>query len=533
MEIIHHFWGYYMKISSWMKLFSSSLPVKSKKSTNQETEKNDSDLLTGMIEDDFIKIRKEFDGSSDFSYRKFKITTTYTAIILYLDGLVDMKRMESNILNPLLNQKEDLINKDHLTVKDIETEISSGKVKNGDTIQQIVDHLLIGGTTLLINGFNQALLISEQSWEQRSVQDPPSESVVLGPREGFTENIRTNTSMIRRRVKSTKLKLESLKLGNLSKTEVVITYIEGIAESSLIEEVRTRLKRIDIDAIEDSGYIVEFIEDSPFSLFPQVLQTERPDRVVGNILEGRVGILVENSPFGLVVPVTFFQMMNSPEDYYGRFMMASFIRLIRYLFLLIALLFPSIYIAVTTFHQELLPTNLLFSVAASREKTPFPAIVEAMLMEITFEALREAGLRLPKPIGSTVSIVGALVIGQAAVEAGIVSAPLVIVVAITGIASFMFPSYSLTGAIRLLRFIMMFLAAMLGFYGILLGVFFILVHLVQLQSFGVPYLAPVAPFNFNNLKDVFIRAPWWKMDKRPKQVGKRNLKRLGAQNRKN
>ncbi|QGQ48582.1 spore germination protein [Metabacillus sediminilitoris] len=515
-----------------MKLLNSTQQAISKKSPNQGTNINPNDLLTGMIEEDFYKIKRQMEGASDFSYRKFKFNT-YTAIILYLDGLVDMKRMESNIIDPLLNQSKDLLQKDDLTINEIEDEISSGKVKIANTIQQITDHVLAGGTVLLINSLTQSLLISEQSWEKRSVEEPASEAVVLGPREGFTENIRTNTSMIRRRIKSSNLKLESMKIGKLSKTEVVITYIEGIAESSLVEEVRTRLKRIDIDAIEDSGYILEFIEDKPYSVFPQVLQTERPDRVVGNLLEGRVSIIVENSPFALVVPVTFFQMMNSPEDYYGRFIMATFIRMIRYLFLHIALLFPSIYIAVTTFHQELLPTNLLFSVAASREKVPFPAIVEALLMEITFEALREAGLRLPRPIGSTVSIVGALVIGQAAVEAGIVSAPLVIVVSITGIASFMFPSYSMTGAIRLLRFIMMFLAAFLGFYGILLGVFFILVHLVQLRSFGVPYLAPLAPFNFNNMKDILIRAPWWKMNERPEQVGKSNLKRLGSQNRKN
>jgi spore germination protein KA len=337
--------------------------------------------------------------------------------------------------------------------------------------------------------------------------------------------------MIRRRLKTTKLKFESIKVGKLSKTEVVITYLDSIAQQSIVEEVRSRLHEINIDAIEDSGYILEFIEDNPYSLFPQVLQTERPDRVVGSLLEGRIGIIVENSPFALIVPVTFFQMMNSPEDYYGRFIMTSFIRFIRYLFLLVALLFPAIYIAVTTFHHELLPTNLLFSVAASREKVPFPAVIEALLMEITFEALREAGLRLPRPIGSTVSIVGALVIGQAAVEAGIVSAPLVIVVSTTGIASFMFPSYPLTGAIRLLRFLMIFLAATLGFYGILLGVLFILVHLVQLRSFGVPYLSPIAPFNFNNLKDIFVRAPWWKMNERPEQVGKRNLMRLGPRKR--
>ncbi|MGM0900388.1 MAG: spore germination protein [Bacillota bacterium] len=502
--------------------------LKYKQAQTKKVNKRENDLLAGVIEEDFYKIKRMFEGSSDFSYRKFKINTC-NAIILYVDGLVDMKSIENTVITPLLNQSEMLSKKDSLTIEDFEHEISSGKVTKGKTIQEIEDQLLVGVTVLLIDGFKQSIFISEQSWDKRSIKEPPSEAVVLGPREGFTENLRTNTSMIRRRIKSPQLKFESMSLGTLSKTEVVITYVEGIVETSLIEEVRSRLKRIKIDSIEDSGYIIEFIEDNPYSVFPQVLQTERPDRVVGNLLEGRAGIIVENSPFALVVPVTFFQMMSSPEDYYGRFIISTFTRLIRYLFLQIALLFPSIYIAVTTFHQELLPTNLLFSVAASREKVPFPALVEAFLMEITFEALREAGLRLPRPIGSTVSIVGALVIGQAAVEAGIVSAPLVIVVAVTGIASFMFPSYSMTGSIRLLRFAIMLLAGTLGFYGILLGIFFILVHLVQLRSFGIPYLAPVAPFNFNNMKDVLIRVPWWKMNKRPEQTGKRNEKRLSQQ----
>lgn len=484
--------------------------------------------LTGNLEEDFHRIKQLFEGAADFSFREIKINAHYTSNILYLNGLVNVERMEFHVIHPLLKANEKLPKHAEITINDIKGVLSSAQVRQGATFQEVIDQILAGGTILLMNGSKTALFISEQSWEQRSVDEPVSEAVVLGPREGFTENIRTNGSMIRRRLKTTKLKFEYMKLGSLSQTEVMITYLEDIAQHSIVEEVRSRLKRIEIDSIEDSGYIVEFIEDQPFSLFPQVLQTERPDRVVGNLLEGKVGILVANSPFALIVPVTFFEMMNSPEDYYGRFIMTSFIRFIRYLFLAVALLFPSIYIAVTTFHHELLPTNLIFSVAASREKVPFPAVIEALLMEITFEALREAGLRLPRPIGSTVSIVGALVVGQAAVEAGIVSAPLVIVVATTGIASFMFPSYALTGAIRLLRFFMIFLAATLGFYGILLGIFFISVHLVKLRSFGVPYMAPIAPFHFNNLKDIFLRAPWWKMNERPHETGKRNLKRLSS-----
>ncbi|WP_449539053.1 spore germination protein [Ferdinandcohnia sp. Marseille-Q9671] len=495
-------------------------------------EQNNEKNLTGNLQEVGKEIKRLFEGAADFSYREFTFNEGNTAMIIYLDGLIDIEKIELHVITPLtkVNTSED--ERKTLEVDHVLEKLSSANVKLGDTLQAVIDQILVGNTVLLIDGITKAIFVSEQLWEQRSVKEPVSEAVVMGPREGFTENIQTNMSMVRRRLKTPELKFEGMEIGKLSKTSVMITYLENIAQSSVVEEVRTRLKQIDIDSIEDSGYIVEFIEDNPYSVFPQVLQTERPDRVVGNLLEGKVGIIVENSPFALIVPVTFFQMMNSPEDYYGRYIMSSFIRFIRYLFLFVALLFPSIYIAVTTFHVELLPTNLLFSVAASREKVPFPAVVEALLMEITFEALREAGLRLPRPIGSTVSIVGALVIGQAAVEAGIVSAPLVIVVSTTGIASFMFPNYPLTGAIRLLRFLMIFLAATLGFYGILLGVFFILVHLVQLRSFGVPYLAPMAPFNLNNMKDIFIRVPWWKMDERPEQTGKRNRKRLGVRQRK-
>lgn len=513
----------------WKKNFTSKIQNVNQDKLQVPTVK---EYLSGNLDTDFDHIKQLFEGAQDFAYRELNICSAYSAVILFLNGLVNVERMELHVINPLIRCNGELLKTSEPTIDHIRSVMSSAQVSQGVTFQEVIDQILLGGTILLVNGFKEALFISEQYWEQRSVEEPLSEAVVLGPREGFTENIRTNASMIRRRLKTTKLKMEYMKIGTHSKTEVAITYLEDIADPSIVDEVRRRLNRIDIDSIEDSGYIVDFIEDEPFSVFPQVLQTERPDRVVGNLLEGKIGIIVANSPFALIVPISFFEMMNSPEDYYGRFIITSFIRYIRYLFLLIALLFPSIYIAVTTFHQELLPTNLLFSVASSREKVPFPAVVEALLMEITFEALREAGLRLPKPIGSTVSIVGALVIGQAAVEAGIVSAPLVIVVATTGIASFMFPNYSLTGAIRLLRFFMIFFSAMLGFYGILLGVLFIMVHLVQLRSFGVPYMAPVAPLKFNNLKDIFIRVPWWKMEERPQQTGKRNLKRLGSRNRK-
>ncbi|MDQ8737220.1 spore germination protein [Paenibacillus sp. LHD-38] len=491
------------------------------KKTNQEW-----DFLSGVLQEDFQKVKDKFERSSDFSYREFEIKDTHKAVIFYLEGLINLDRIDMNILTPLLGCSGS-ISQSPMNLVDIEKKILSASIINRESLQEVIGHVLSGGTVLLVDGAKQALLISEKLWEKRQIEEPATEVVIYGPREGFTEDIHTNISLVRRRLKTAQLKMESIKLGELSQTEIIITYLDGIVDHSILKEVRSRLDRIAIDAIEDSGYIIELIGDNPYSVFPQVLQTERPDRLVGNILEGRIGIMVDNTPFALIVPITFFQLMNSTEDYYEHFILASTIRCLRYFFIFVALLFPSIYIAVVSFHQELLPTNLLFSVASAREYVPFPVFIAALLMEISFEALREAGLRLPRAIGGTISIVGALVIGQAAVQAGIVGAPLVIVVSITGIASFMFPSYSLTGAIRLLRFPMMFLAAFLGLYGILLGVFLILSHLVRLQSFGVPYLSPLAPFRFSDLKDVFVRVPWWAMKKRPSDTGKSNPIRMG------
>lgn len=309
-------------------------------------------------------------------------------------------------------------------------------------------------------------------------------------------------------------------MGRITKTDIVLAYLRGKANEKVVEEVRRRIKRINVDSILESGYVEELIEDQPFSPFPQIAHTERPDKAAAEILEGRIVILVDGTPFVLIVPTIFTQFLQSSEDYYERYPMAIAVRLIRYLFFMIALTFPSIFIAATTYHHEMIPTPLLISVAGAHIGVPFPAFFEVLLMEITFEALREAGVRLPKAVGSAVSIVGALVIGEAAVAAGIVSPDTVIVVAVTAIASFTIPAFNVAITIRMLRFPMMFLAAIVGFYGILLGLLIILVHLCSLRSFGVPYFAPVAPFRWKDMKDTIFRAPWWMMKKRPKYISK-------------
>lgn len=475
-------------------------------------------MLTGNLNHDIQELKVIFDRSSDIVYREFQVGCQKGTLI-FLDGLVSTELMDADILKPLFNYGKDQAcpPEAHL-IKQLllEQVITAAQISEGQKIGDVIDHILSGDTIVLIDGVQQALFISLQQWDKRSVEESSTEPVVRGPREGFTENLRTNTVLIRRRLKTPQLKMESTTVGRLSKTNIVITYLEGIADDSLVAEVRKRIHRIDIDAVLESGYIEELISDNPFSIFPQVAYTERPDKVVGNLLEGQVGILVDTTPFCLIAPQTFFQFLQGTEDYYLRYPVASFIRFIRYLFLLISLLLPSLYIAVTTFHQEMIPTSLLLSVASSRETVPFPAFVEALIMEISFEGLREAGVRMPRPVGQAVSIVGALVIGQAAVQAGIVSSPMVMIVALTGIASFINPSYNLGNSIRIIRFPMMLLAGVMGLYGVLLGSIALQIHICRLRSFGVPYFSPVAPMDADSiLKDVIIRAPRWAMVKRP------------------
>ncbi|QSX23345.1 spore germination protein [Priestia megaterium] len=521
--------GILKKLKQLLNLHSNNEPSYNiHSSKDEEKDALENKILTGKLQHDMQESKTVFNLFSDIVYREFEIGSKKGTLV-FLDGLVNMELIDSGILKPLLNYDKNQLNPPRIQLLKqllLEQLITTSHISHGQKMPEIIDHILSGDTVLLIDGMKQALFISLRGWDKRSVEEPATEAVVRGPREGFTESLRTNTSLLRRRLKTPKLKMELITLGRLSKTDIVLTYLEGIADDPLITEVRERLNRIDIDAILESGYIEELIQDNPYSIFPQLGYTERPDKVAGNLLEGHVGILIDNTPFCLIAPQTFFQMLQGSEDYYLRYPIASFIRWIRYLFLLIALLLPSLYIALTTYHQEMIPTNLLLSIAAARETVPFPAFIEALIMEISFEGLREAGVRLPRPAGQAVSIVGALVIGQAAVQAGIVSSSMVIIVALTGIASFVFPSYNLANSIRILRFPMMILAGTLGVYGILLGIIALQIHICRLRSFGVSYFSPVAPLNANGLKDVGIRAPWWAMTTRPGLGNNRRDKRM-------
>ncbi|TCP29210.1 spore germination protein KA [Scopulibacillus darangshiensis] len=488
---------------------------KGRKMQKTEYEKKEQDSLSNSFNNNVQNLRDIYKNCSDVVFRPFFIAGKGKAILVYIEGLANTEEIDDNVLSPLMQESTEYDDIKTLLKK----RIAVSNVKELATFSDCVDQISIGNPVILIDGRATGFSLDLSKWEQRSVEEPSAEQVIRGPREGFIETLQVNSSMLRRKIRSPEFKMQAMEVGRYTKTKVIIAYMDGIVNKTLLEEVNNRLKRIDIDGVLESGIIEEFIEDNPYSPFPQLLTTERPDVAAANLLEGRVVIMVDGTPFVMIAPTTLYSFFQSNEDYYSRFLIASLIRWLRYFLVVMSLLLPSLYVAVLTFHQEMLPTTLIISVAASREQVPFPALVEALIMEITFEALREAGLRLPKQVGSAVSIVGALVIGESAVQAGIISAPMVIVVSFTGIASFTIPRYSAAIAIRMLRFPMIFLAGTLGLLGIMLGIITIIVHLCTLRSFGVPYLSPMAPMNASGMKDVLIRAPWWSLRTRPHFTG--------------
>jgi hypothetical protein len=448
-------------------------------------------------------VKKTLGSSNDLIIREIKISGTSLAIA-YVEGLVDKTLvqvlLESLLLKrPLVEQAG--LNLDANMERWREMGVPLGEVIVAKNMSEVITGLLNGDSCLMGDGWSQALLVDTKGWEERAVSEPQTSIVVRGSREGFVENIRTNTALIRRRLRHPNLRVEGLVVGDITNTSVSIIYIEGIANSKIVAEVRERIKRIKIDGVLEGHYLEAMIEDNPFSPFPQVWSTERPDTVVADLLEGRVAIITDGTPFVLTIPLGFATLLQSPEDYYQRWTLSLFLRPFRFLGLGIAAFLPALYVAITTYHQEMLPTPLVISILMQRERVPYPAVVEALVMQITFEILLEAGARLPRALGQAIGIVGALVIGDAAVRAGLVSPAMVIVVSATAIASFTFPSFDMTNTVRLFRVPLIIMAASLGLFGLFSGLILLMIHMVNLRSFGVPYLQGMAPFSLSDQKD--------------------------------
>jgi len=444
-------------------------------------------------------------------------------MLIYIDGMASLQVINEDVLKPLLlSNISDINNKSNIMDILIQKVLLTADNKKTFDVDNIVDGIMYGKTMLFIDGFTEVISINSIGWQTRSISEPQSETIVRGPREGFTESMNLNLTLIRRRVLSPSLKFEFMRIGKQTKTQICVCYIDGIAKESIHKELMKRLIDIDIDAILDSGYIEEIIKDAPYSPFRTVINTERPDVVAGKLLEGRFAVICDGSPVVLTLPSIFVEIFQSNEDYYDNFIYSSFTRFLRWLCFFLSTSVPAIYVAIVTFHQELLPTPLLISIYASRKGVPFPSVVEALGMSIIFEILREAGLRMPKHIGGAVTIVGALVLGDAAVAARLVSAPIVEITAITGIATFLIPQVL---GIIIVRLILLILASFLGLYGYIFGVMGLVLHLMSIRSFGVPYMTNVPSFSNQDIKDTVIRAPWWNMYLRPKMFTK-NKKRM-------
>lgn len=495
---------------------------------SQTSQQEVPEKLDSSLDHNIAKVKQALGDSADLVIRIIQIgpLNDVKVGVLFTDGMVNTAALQ-DLMDSLINKMRpnDIHPSDNTNIVTAirKNAVTVGEVEQINDVNTLITNILSGHAALLINHEAQALSVSISGPEKRGVEEPQSATLIKGPRDGFTETLSTNTSLLRRRIRSSNLWLESKEIGRVTKTKVVVAYIKGIANEDVIKEVHDRLDKINIDAILETGYIEELIQDETYTPFPTVFSTERPDTVAGKLLEGRVAILVDGSPFVLVVPSLIIEFFQASEDYYQRADIATFLRLLRFFCFFIALLAPSFYIAILTYHQEMLPTTLLISIAAQREGVPFPAFFEALIMELTFEILREAGVRMPRAVGQAISIVGALVLGQAAVQAGIVSNAMVIVVALTAIANFCFPSINLATSIRLIRFGMMFLAAAFGFIGVLFGIITLCIHLSTLRSFGVPYTAPVAPFILQDQKDVFFRLPLWSMFSRPRLINQDNI----------
>jgi spore germination protein KA len=470
-------------------------------------------------------LRQASGPSYDLSVRRFLTGRKVASALIYLEGLTDSRTVEEILRTLMLDTLKNRLPDGQISRAAVEKLLTVKEVREAANQADLFSGLARGDAALLFEGSAPALLCNASGWQTRSITEPDAELTVRGPREGFVESLRINTSLIRRRIRIPQLWIESVTVGELSQTEVAFAYIEGLAREKLVSEVRSRLKRIKIDAILESGYIEDFIADTPFSLFPLTYRTERPDKVAASLLEGRVAIFTDGTPQVLLVPTELQMLVQAPDDYYEPPPIGSFIRILRHAALLMSMLLPGFYVAVINFHPELLPTDLLLRITAAREGVPFPVIVEMLLMEVLFEILREAGIRLPAAIGPAISIVGALILGDAAIRAGLVSPAVVIVVALTAIASFSTPIFSLAISFRIIRFIYTILGATFGLFGLQFGLLVSVVHLCSLRSFGIPYMMPLGPLVLQDLKDVFIRTWWWGMRTRPKLLGGREPQR--------
>lgn len=452
-------------------------------------------------------ILNQFQDCFDLTQRSYSVCQIH---IVYLTFLVGTEQTMNEIILPFSHATEDEAERILQQAPYFLTEDSKDCVKG----------MLEGKAAIFFK--QQTYMVDIANPAGRTISQSETETVISGPHDGFVENLSENLGVLRKKIKSTHMKTIRLEAGEIAKTEIALVYIDRIADQEMVEELKKRIQNIEYDAIMDSNMLVQLIEENPNSIFPQFMTTERPDAIASKLVGGRIVGFVDGSPSAFSCPTNFFDFFSSPDDYYQRWLLGSSLRLLRFIGFLITIGFTALYVSVTTYHYEMIPHTMLLNLTESRSKVPFPPLLEALLMETTSELLREAGARLPTKIGQTIGIVGGIVIGQAAVQAGFTSNILIIAVATSAIASFVIPSYIMSASIRLIRFGLIIMAGILGNLGLMMGIGLVVIHLSAIKNLGTSYLTPIAPLNFSDLLDTFIRGPFWGLKKRPSIVKTRN-----------
>lgn len=474
------------------------------------------ELRPGEVELKIAQIHEHLSHTEDLKIQ-MHVFNNQACALLYLEALVNIELIQTSIIKPLLESNSG----------DIERFVNSIEVAKSSNVVQIGKSLLDGFCVAVMGNDSAAVMMPVAQSQGRSIEEPRTEQIIKGSHEGFIESLSTNIYLLRNRIKSPKLKVKYFTLGSVTNTKVAVIYMNNIADPKIVEECLKRISAINLDYLYSAGNIDEMIEEHPFSPFPQTIQTERPDRAVAYLIEGKITVVVDGSPSVLVLPITFFSFYQSPDDYNSRWLIGSFYRYIRLISFILAICLPAIYIAIVSYHSEVLPIGILYSVKVSLTYVPLPPILEALLMQTILELLKEAAIRLPSPIAQTIGIVGGLVIGTAVVEAQLVSHTMIVVIGLTAIASFATPLNEFGTSLRILGFPIMLAAALFGFFGISIMMMVIFIHLCKLETLGIPYFTPFGPFyDKEGFKDIFLRLPIWTVNKDSQNGKSSPLKQL-------
>ena len=487
--------------------------VRSEKKETTENDRVFKDIEQNLS---YVKERFTYPINNDIVIREITMKKGRRAFIVFIDGMVSTDMVDLAVIKTLLEipyfSDDELYNAES---EIIDKFVAHSQAATSNSMDMIFEEINFGSCAVFVDGFTKGFILDVRDWGHRSIDKPENEQSIYGPQEAFAEMLRNNTALVRKIIKSEKLIAEGVKIGKESKTRGVMLYISDIANPDLVDEVRRRINGINMDYVISIEEVSMMMEEETFSMTTHFLETERPDRVARALTEGRVALILNGSPHVLIMPTNIFELTHAVSDDYLRIPYANMARIIRIIAILFSVLLPGLYLAITLFHQEIIPTYLLYSISASRENVPFPSIVELLLMDLSFEMIREAGLRMPGPIGSTLGIVGGLILGQAAVSAKIVSPIMIIVIAITGIGSFATADYSLSWSFRVMRLMFIALASIMGFYGIAIGIFIYSLALGAQKSFGVPVIEPTPKINSRSMANAIFVNPIWRREKRP------------------